>query len=67
MKGWSIMAIIKEINIRIAELYRELNRLEKAGYSPENLERVHEITKQANELKMARRMRQRQLGLKETA
>jgi hypothetical protein len=59
--------MIKEINLKIAELYQELNRLEKAGYSPENLKRVRSIQKQANDLAMARRMRQRQLGLRETA
>ena len=61
------MAFIKQINLKIAELQQELNRLEKAGYSPENLQRVEEIRKQANDLRMAKRMRQRQLGLKETA
>lgn len=61
------MCMIKEINLKIAELYQELNRLEKAGYSPENLKRVRDIQKQANDLAMARRMRQRQLGLRETA
>ena len=61
------MAFIKEVNLKLAELWQELHRLEKEGYSPENLERVRAIEKQANELKMARRMRQRQLGLKETA
>jgi len=61
------MCMIKEINLKIAELYQELNRLEKAGYSPENLKRVRNIQKQANDLAMARRMRQRQLGLRETA
>jgi len=61
------VAFIKQINLKIAELQQELNRLEKAGYSPENLQRVEEIRKQANDLRMAKRMRQRQLGLKETA
>ncbi len=61
------MAIIKEINLRLAELAQELNKLEKAGYTPENMERVRQIEKLANELKMARRMRQRQIGIRETA
>lgn len=61
------MAIIKEINLRLAELAKELNELEKAGYTPENMERVRQIEKLANELKMARRMRQRQIGIRETA
>ena len=61
------MAIIKEINLRLAELAKELNKLEKDGYTPENMERVRQIEKLANELKMARRMRQRQIGIRETA
>lgn len=57
------MVTIKLMKIRIAELYQELNRLEKAGYTPENLERVREIEKQANALKMAIRHKQVALGL----
>ena len=61
------MSIIKKINYELACLGQELNQLEKAGYTPENLVRVNEIRKRADELKMARRMRQRQLGMRETA
>ena len=60
------MSFIEEVNLKIAELYQELHQIEKAGYSPENIKRLDAIKKQTNELKIAIRMRQRQLGLRES-
>lgn len=57
------MAIIEQMKLRIAELYQELNRLEKSGYTPENLARVHEIEKQAKDLKMAISHKKKAIGL----
>jgi len=57
------MVTIKLMKLRIDELYQELNRLEKAGPSPENLSRVRDIEKQANALKMAILHKKRSLGL----
>lgn len=57
------MVTIKLMKIRIAELYQELNRLEKAGYSEENLARVCEIEEQAKALTIAIKHMQRKLGL----
>lgn len=57
------MVTIKMMKLKIAELYQELNELEKAGYTPENLERVREIEEQAKRLKVAIQHKQRALGL----
>ena len=58
------MVTIKLMKLRIQELYQELNSLEKAGYTKENLDRVNEIKKQAEAIKVAIRHTQQKLGLK---
>ena len=57
------MVTIKLMKLRIAELYQELNRLEKEGYTPANLKRVREIEKTAKGIQMAIKHKQRALGL----
>lgn len=57
------MVTIKLMKLRIAELLKELNALEKQAPTPENLARVQEIKKHANEIRMAIRHTQQKLGL----
>ena len=57
------MVTIKLMKLRIQELYQELNQLEKAGPSPENLARVREIEKAAREIEVAIQHKKRALGL----
>lgn len=57
------MVTIKLMKLRIAELLKELNALEKQAPTPENLARVQEIKKQANGIRMAIRHTQQKLGL----
>lgn len=57
------MVTIKLMKLKIQELYQELNQLEKAGFTPENLKRVREIEERAKELKTAIKHKQRSLGL----
>ena len=60
------MVTIKLMKLRIQELYKELADLEKAGYTEENLERVRNIKKQADGIRMAIRHTQQKLGLHTT-
>lgn len=57
------MVTIKLMKIKINELEKELNALEKQAPTPENLARVQEIKKQANGIRMAIRHTQQKLGL----
>ena len=58
------MVTINLMKLRIAELYQELNRLEKEGYTPANLERVRNIEKAANEIRTAIKHKMCVLGLR---
>ncbi len=57
------MVTIKLMKLKLAELYQELNALKKAGYTPENLERVRDIEEQAKRIQVAIQHKKRSLGL----
>ena len=57
------MVTIKLMKLKLAELYQELNALKRAGYSPENLERVRDIEEQAKRIQVAIQHKKRSLGL----
>lgn len=61
------MSRIKEINIVIMNLRKELEKLENSEPTEENLAKVREIEKKTRELVIARQHIQRQLGMRVTA
>ena len=54
--------MILQFKCDLGKLEKELFALEGAGYTPENLERVNEIKKEAFKIKNAIKHRKHQLG-----
>lgn len=58
------MSKIDAMKVRINEIYKEINILNKEDATPENLEKVRKLERQIAELRVAIQHRRNQIGLR---